>query len=321
MKLILSFLVLMILICSCCRVPTQIEPRIKAPPHPREIQRNTRCHLSLPEDFSKTPFSPLSEEEQSANWGIEYAIALGFAEDFDLYRAITGFKRTLFLIPKDHPRVQEVEYYQVLAYYLASKYEQALYSVESSSLVHVKPSFCAYEDLLIVLYDTYLELGKEEHARCIVQLMEKENAATAHRLTLYEAIQNANWEIIQEEQKPYFEAAYAGYHQEYKSVRKAKTLNALLPGAGYWYVEQKSTALTAFLINSLFIGASATCFCKDQIAAGIVLASLEGGWYFGGILGAGLGAKTYNEHLYRGYISKINHKENIFPMMMLKYSF
>lgn len=77
-----------------------------------------------------------------------------------------------------------------------------------------------------------------------------------------------------------------GYEKHAKSIKTAQCLNAVLPGAGYWYIGQKQTAVTALLVNSLFIGAASYFFVDGNIPAGVITLSLESGWYFGGIYGA-----------------------------------
>ncbi len=313
--------------CGRMRVPCQIEPTVMAPPHPKEIQREKRIFLALPEDFSVSPFASLSPKERSLDWGKEYLIALSFADDFDLYRAITGFKRALCLLPPDNQlRRLEIEYHIALAYFLGGKYVEVVYEVESTDLVQADSSFPAFSDLLLILYDSYEHLGKELHAAHILSLIEQNDVQKAHKLTLLSAVKRADFEALELEgqhcqQHAYLENILHGYHQEEKSVRKAQTLNALLPGAGYWYVGLKETAVTAFIINALFIAAGAHFLNNGNTAAGIIVLSFEGGWYFGGIAGAGYAAKYYNEQLYCTYANKITQKEDYFPLMMLKYTF
>lgn len=315
--------VILITLCSFVtgcyyRVPNQIEPCVQAPPHPKEIQREKRVRLCLPQNFSVSPFTPLTPEERSTDWGKEYVIALTFADDFDLYRAITGFKRALCLIPPEfRERRQEIEYAVALAYYLGRKYTEVIYAVEATELLCVDQNFPAFSDLLLILYDSYDQLGKTEHARYILTLIEGSDPERAKRLSLLEAIKQADFDKLFLSH----EKVFCGYEKEAKSIRKAQMFNAMLPGAGYWYVGMKQTAVTALLINALFIGAAAHFLSNGNIAAGVITLSLEGGWYFGGIGGAGMAAKQYNERLYCSFAEKITQREELFPLMMLNYTF
>ena len=72
------------------------------------------------------------------------------------------------------------------------------------------------------------------------------------------------------------------YEFERKSTTTAQLLNAFVPGAGYLYVGQTQSAITAFLLNGVFIWASCYFFQHGNTAAGIIFTSVETGWYFGG---------------------------------------
>jgi tetratricopeptide (TPR) repeat protein len=111
------------------------------------------------------------------------------------------------------------------------------------------------------------------------------------------------------------------YQKTKKSVARAQLLNLVMPGAGYLYVGQKKSAITAFLVNGLFIAAAYQFFHKGYVAAGVVTTSFEMGWYFGGIYGAGEAAKFYNEQLYEKNITPIMNNKGYFPIFSLDYAF
>jgi hypothetical protein len=305
-------------------VNPQIEPKIQEPTHPKLIAKEKRLPLILPDNFSISPFPKLTEEECKEDWGKEYRMALAFANDFDLYRAVTGFKRAIFLLPQEkiHRRM-EIEYSIALSYYLGKKYGEAVYEVESSSLICVDMSFPAFEDLLVILYDSYDHLGRNKERDHILSLMENENWQKGDQLCLYRALSCADFPKLCEgaKKKESLNTMLYSYQKGAKSVLKAEILNAILPGAGYWYVGQKETAFTALIVNSLFIGAAVAFFEYGNAPAALITLSLESGWYFGGIYGGGLAAKFYNEHLYANCVQKLGEREKLFPLMMLRYSF
>lgn len=323
----LVFLTLTVFLAACSKVPNRIEPLIKAPPHPKEIQKERKVAFCLPENFSISPFPPLTRGECDTDWGKEYRIALMFAEDFDLYRAITGFKRALCLLPEECAcRRLELEYQIALSYFLGQKYLETTYTVETTGLIAADATFPAFDDLLLILFECYTQLGKEAHAAHIMGLIQEENPLQAKKLSLLSVVKQADFETLCQQascapEYKYLDRIVCGYQKEAKSIRKAQWLNATLPGAGYWYVGQKETAVTAFIINALFIAAASQFFYRGYIAAGAITLSLETGWYFGGITGAGYAAKYYNERLYCSFADKIAQKESYFPIMMLKYSF
>lgn len=316
-----------LLLVSCHRAPTTLETPLVTPAHPREIQREKGRLCSLPSDFSCSPFSPLTPEERCQDWGKELTIGYAFAEEFDLYRAITSFKRALWFLPPEYAhRETEIQYAIALSYYLGKKYVDVVRTAQQSTLALIDESFPAYHDFLILLYDSYSNIGECDLADEVFARIEVENPKAADKLVFFSLLETGN---LQEAADfgmamgcgDYLNGIVTNFRSKAKSTRTAEMLNALLPGAGYWYVGQQETAVTAFLVNGLFIGAAAYFFHDGNIAAGLITLSFESGWYFGGIYGGGLAAKCYNERLYTEFAERIACKEKLYPLVMLKFSF
>ena len=312
-------IILLIFLTSCMRSPTTLEPTVSAPIHPKQIFKQKRCAIVIPQDFSNSPFTPLTDEEKKSDWGKEYFVGMSFADDFDLYRAITAFKRAMLFDPPEQRRA-EVEYLALLAYFLGEKYQEVAYLAENTSLGKMDHKFEAFDDLLLILYESYSKLGQDAHAQYLLSLIEED---TAERLNFLSAVQDADLKQLfaYSEDRPYLAHIISGYEKEAKSIRKAELLNAVLPGAGYWYVGQKQTAITAFLVNTLFLGTAAHFINQGNVPAAVITLGFEGGWYFGGIYGGGLASKAYNEQLYTHYAEEITRREEFFPTMMLNYKF
>ena len=300
-------------ICSCYRVPDTIEPKISSSVEERYIQN------------LRSPFSSLTSDEKTSDWGKEYLIGLAFAKDLDFYRAISTFKRAEILIPTEDKRKLEIAYYITYCYYLGKKYEEAIYYFERTDLHHVDRSFSAYHDLLLLLYECYLELGEVEKAAKIQELIGVAYPETETQISLYSALMEGDLDkertFACKEGFQNLNPMLKEFERNKKSVFGAQALNALIPGAGYLYVGLKKSALTAFLLNSLFIYASYEFFKHGYIAAGAITTSFEMGWYFGGIYGAGEQAKYYNERVYENLASPMMNKDRLFPVLMLKYAF
>jgi tetratricopeptide (TPR) repeat protein len=311
----ISVLCLLAFVASCYRVPDKIEPQIQYAVQDRYVQ-------ALP-----TPFSPLSEAQQDQNWPGEYKIGLAFAKELDLYRAITAFKRALILLGNKNPeRRQEMEYNIILSYYLGRRYQEALEFFQQSGLRTVPENFPAFHDLLLILYESYLQTDENKQAANILQLLRKFYPATAQRLAIASGLLEGNLKKLekiafQPPPKPYLEEFIELYQGKKKSIDRAGALNAFLPGAGYWYVGQKQSAITAFLLNGLFIWASYEFFHRGYTAAGIITTGFEVGWYFGGIYGAKESARYYNERLFETNAAIVMSEQKLFPVLMLKYAF
>lgn len=315
MNKILIFFLIVLIPLGCQRVPDKIEPTLSFAVQDKYL-------LSLP-----TPFPPLTAEEQAENWGKEMQIGIAFAHELDLYQSITAFKRAGILIPAEqHMRLLEINYEILLCYYIGKKYRDVIHTFETSPLSHVDQSFPALHDLLLILYDTYREEKRERQAERIFLLIQHYFPEEADQLNLSSTLLHADLATLHTiaqapPPRPYLNQFLDDYNLQKKSVGQAQLYNALLPGAGYLYLGQKQSAATALFLNGLFIAASVYFFEQGNIAAGVIFTSFEAGWYFGGIYGAGLEAKAYNERLYERLATPMMNRERLFPVLMLNFSF
>lgn len=306
----LFFLLLLLVTSSCHRKHEKIEPQI---------------NYSIQENYLKTlpsPFPPLTEEERASDWGKEMQVALGFSHQLDLYQAMISFKRAYFLIPDALlERKEQIEYCILLSYYLGKKYDEVIYFFESSRLRTASRSFPAFHDLMVILYDSYLQMGESEKAQQMQQALANFFPATEKKLALSSALLEANFPLLEQREEPPIQNLLKLYDAEKKSPQQAQVYNALLPGAGYLYLGQKQSALTAFLLNGLFIAAAYHFFDHKQIAAGAITTGFELGWYVGGINGAKEEAKFYNARVYEKYASPIMNQQRLFPVYQLQFAF
>lgn len=254
-------------------------------------------------------------------------IASAFSAQFDLYRAVSTYKRAEILIPpKDQSRKLQVQYDILFAYFLAKHYDEVIESFEKSDLANVDKTFPAYHDLLLILYESYQEMDLPEKKDRIMELIRTSYPETAEKLSISQALRQGDISAIEcfaagFQQRSYLDNLLDSYKSQKKSVAKAQVLNALLPGTGYLYIGQKKSALTAFLLNGLFITAACEFFLHGHIAAGIITTGFETGWYFGGIYGAGEEAKYYNERLYEKNATAVLNETKLFPVLMIEHVF
>jgi tetratricopeptide (TPR) repeat protein len=273
-------------------------------------------------------FEPLTLRERETTWGVELLVGQRFARTLDLYRAITAFKRALFLIPPEKgDRRLQIEYSIVESYYLAGKYCDALAAFDASSLNSVNPQeFPPFRDLLIMIHDCYDKVCEYDKAEQVLKIIEHGDSELANDIQLSIAITEGDISstralaAISKKREPVMD-----FLNQYcccsKSPRKAQMLNAFLPGAGYYYTGQRRAAKTSFLINALFTAATVIFFKQKNYAAGLITLSLESGWYLGGINGAGLAAKDWNEHVYNNLGKGMMIRNELFPFLMLETTF
>ncbi|MFI0434098.1 MAG: tetratricopeptide repeat protein [Parachlamydiaceae bacterium] len=300
---------------SCQPTGCKMEPTIVCPLPAYQIK-------SLPSAFP----SP-SADEKKEEWAKELFIGDAFAKECDFYRALTSYKRALFLLPpSDIQHRLQIDYNMVLCYYLGSKHQEAINIFEASDLSQVNQDFPGFHHLLLIIYDCYLLTEQEDKASCVLDIIRKLSSESSDDLLLYQTLKKGESEearslIAQHRNAQEMQADFALYDQFKKSPTKARTLNAILPGAGYYYVGQRRSALTSFIINTLFTAAAYQFFRNGYPAAGAITASLEAGWYLGGINGAGIEAQEFNTRLYEGMSRKILTDHFCFPVLMFETSF
>ncbi|MFA6916349.1 MAG: tetratricopeptide repeat protein [Parachlamydiales bacterium] len=284
------------------------------------------CHITtLP-----SAFPDLTPEERCSDWGKELLVGEKLACELDLYRAITAFKRAhiLFAGEDNLEREQQIEYGIFFSYYLGGRYQDALNNFECGTLTDVNAQFPAIRELLIAVYDSYMHTEQYPKAFRILELIDACDTEIGVRLRTADSLVLGDLVAAKclASDLPCEEVnLIEGFAQEYcckkLSVRKAQTLNAILPGAGYYYVGQEKAAATSLIINTLFTAAAYTFFEKGNWAAGLITTSLELGWYIGGINGAGLAAKEYNECIYNTLGKEMMIKGRLFPVLLFQTAF
>lgn len=90
-----------------------------------------------------------------------------------------------------------------------------------------------------------------------------------------------------------------------KNPTKAGVL-AVIPGLGYLYDGYERTALSAFVVNSLFIWGTYEAFHHDNPGLGTVLAFFGTGWYSGNIYGSIQSAKRQNARSHARLMAKFD---------------
>lgn len=308
-SLILRLVGVVLLLQGCVTHQVPFAPAIVYYPSERVVE-------GLP-----SPFPTLTQEERGEEWGRELYLGRKFAQEFDLYRAITCYKRALFTAPLE--KRFEIEFHLIEAYYFGRKHEQVIEIYEGSCLGQIGLDQPGIRELLLMLYDSYQAIGQEEKAVRIQALMYTLDPALEENIQKYSAVESADFCTLEllKESSPDLSNFLSDYQTLKKSVRTAQTLNALLPGAGYYYVGQQKTALTAFLVNALFTYAAYQFFDRGYVAAGVITTSLELGWYLGGINGAGLAAQEINECTYSTLGKDFLIKNRLFPILMFTYAF
>jgi hypothetical protein len=138
-------------------------------------------------------FTSLTSEEKNTPWGIEYQIGIGFAKKLDLYQAMTSFKRADILIgDTQFQRKAEIQYQIINCYYLGKRYQDVVDFFEESILASTDRNFLAFQDLLIILFESYLKCDDVDRAKWMLHTTAKFYPTLAKKLEITQAICQAD---------------------------------------------------------------------------------------------------------------------------------
>jgi TM2 domain-containing membrane protein YozV len=244
----------------------------------------------------------------------------------DYYRAITEYERFLFLSP-GHQRVRYARYQIARCYFEGDKLSTAI-----QLLRELIAGSTADEDGLNALHllaDSYYRRQEYERAREtyaeFLQRAPGDPRADAVRIRIgWTYLREGDWqqagaqfESIPEGSSLLEQAA--GLAEEAKtypdipskSPALAGWMSAILPGAGQLYIERPRDATVSFLLNGLFIWATAEQFRKDNHVTGGILLFFETGWYVGNIYNAVGGAHKYNRRAKAGFLDGLEQRYRI----------
>ncbi|MFH0909755.1 MAG: tetratricopeptide repeat protein [bacterium] len=227
----------------------------------------------------------------------------------DYYRAITEYERLLFF-HRDSSLAPEAEFRIALSYLKGGKPDAARAYLRNLASVHtvddmgrratltMAGSYYAEGDYAHAAdeIDTYLKaypaVPETDSIRllqglCRLREGEKDLAVDSFRsVALTSRVSEAATGL----------AGQAKVYENlpHKSAWLAGSMSAALPGAGQLYVGRPQDAAIAFILNGVLIWGGYEAFDKGENVAGVMLAVVEAGWYFGNIYNAANNAHKFN---------------------------
>jgi len=249
------------------------------------------------------PSDPLTDANQ----------ILGFAEALfhngDYFRAITEYKRFLFLFPTD-VRAGRVQLQIGLSYQRGQQWEDARQTFEAIAQQHADAAIRA--EAAYRVGETSFQQGRYAQA-----IMDLRPVAERYRPTPIgeQAWYLLGWSYLRARQwpaaaqtfaaidttSPLFpssralaEAAREGEDLPRKSPALAGLMSALIPGTGHFYMGRWRDGTVALLLNAAFLAGGLEALSDGNEAAAGLLLFFEAAWYGGAIYGAVNAAQKYN---------------------------
>ena len=258
--------------------------------------------------FGHTPM--LAQAQQGAATDtLVYDFGLHLFQLGDYYRAITEFKRFSLLFP-GHARQPAAELFIGLAWQEEQAYDDAFTHFQRWSLVddptdatrvaafklgelrfqqgQYRQAVVHFQDFL----ETYPEGPLVAHSTYMLGLSWALDGQVSQAQQVFATLP-ARDPLAQQALAVQDELRLAPTPQR-KSPGVAGVLSGVLPGAGHLYAGKPLQALTAFVLNGVFLAGAAYAFHEKLEATGAILLFFETGWYLGGIYSAMEAARAAN---------------------------
>lgn len=245
---------------------------------------------------------------------LQLRVADSFLDEGEYYRAVTEYKRFNILFP-DSPKVEYALFRIGMACFLGDEHGDALRAFEA-----VEERYPGGSYLQLSRYFRGLSLWKKKDlagAEDVFELIV--NSAPDSPFAPRALAARSLMELDRDNPAAALAALQrftAGYpeHPENARVREAQTLllqyqdlpqksellagvlSALLPGAGYVYAGRYGDGVTSFLVNGLFIAATATAVNQEWYAAAGISGGIGLPFYLGNIYGSVNAARKWNRN-------------------------
>ena len=260
------------------------------------------------------------------------------AAEGDYYRAITEYKRFIFLQPAS-PLVPRARLSIARSLLSGKRWAEADASLETLLNLNPRSSEAATGRRLYAdsAYDRgEFGLARERYLRLLdanpdPALFNYARFRIGWTYLEQDRPQKAreNFTLLPNEQQRIILADLDRYEElPYKSPRLAGGLSALLPGAGQVYTGRMKQAALTFLLNGAFILGTIEAINNENYAVGGILAFFEVGWYGGNIYNAVNNAHKYNRRIRHDFRQRMRSHLNLrvgllhqAPALSLQYRF
>jgi len=246
-----------------------------------------------------------------------------FFEDGDYYRAVTEYKRFLYLFPQSL-RVEEARWKIAGSFFGGKKWDEALAAADDLLKKHPSSPFAG--EAILLQGRCLMEKGDFSQARHHFQRAREIGAGThvapqAQWETAVSYLREERWKEAAAEFRrldpkdklyPRAESWAQGLERIDEVPQKSPTtagVLAILPGAGHLYVERYRDAAFSFVLNGAFIWGMVEAFQHKNYVVGGILTFFELGWYSGNIYSAVSGAHKYNRKKKKEYLDGLERED------------
>ena len=283
-----------------------------------------------------------AEPDSGSMWNFRIAeSAFAFACDLEsrgeYYRAITEYQRFLFLCPDDS-RASLARFFESRCYLKGGRLEEAVGKFNTCLLAAEDP--CLINAARYGISQASFLLGDYQMARAHLTLLKPDSSSKLNSFDVYypqiiSHLRELDFQSAQDLIGRASDGGSASWVREMqpivdkmerrpvKSPLKAGILSSVIPGLGQAYSGRFRDAITAFLVNGVFIGAIAYSIDAGHDETALVLAFFETGWYSANIYNAVNDAHKKNRSILETHLQMLDkqfgkpyrHSEEMFPCL------
>ncbi len=257
----------------------------------------------------------------------QFSFAESLFEESDFYRAISEYKRLIFICPDDKGLCEKAYYKIGLSYFMAKRWEEArnafnvfLNIFPNSSMLKEalyfrgmsEKSLSMYREALttfayIIAEDKNGEYRSKASYESAMVLMDMEQWDRAG--DMFSTIPEES--ILHDSAKVFSEGIKNIDNIPHKSPVVGGTLAAVIPGSGHLYTNRPMDALVAFLLNGAFIWSAIELFDDEKYVTGGIVTFFELGWYSGNIYSAVSNVHKYNKRTRESFLEGLRNRANV----------
>jgi len=244
--------------------------------------------------------------------GVQLKLADAFMAEDEYYRAITEYKKFLFLFP-DSDKAAYASFRIGLAYYRGQEYESAVQSFATVKNKYGESGYAAESGYFEGL--SYWKLGRFDRAEAIFEQVVTQAPGSPHApLALLGkslvSFDGKNLDGLREGLTRFLaiypEDPRAGNVRQTialldekgepprKSPVLAGVMSALVPGTGYMYADRYGDGIIALVVNGLFIAGTVVALHKEEYAVAAIAGGIGLPFYVGNIYGSANAATKWN---------------------------
>ncbi|MBI4495693.1 MAG: tetratricopeptide repeat protein [Deltaproteobacteria bacterium] len=243
-----------------------------------------------------------------------------FFRDGDFYRAITEYRRFLYLFPES-PRADEALFKIGRSYFQGRRWDEAIAAFGELEKKFPLTRFAT--QALLLAGRSFMEKKDYPAARRLFLSVkgiapdspeadegQMDMALAYLREERYKEAAEAFRQVSRSSRlHPSADYLAAGLDRisdlPGKSPAGAGLLAALLPGTGHLYVGRYRDAAVAFALNAAFIAGAIEAFRRESYVVAGILTFFELGWYSGNIYSAVSSAHKYNRQMKQDYLDRL----------------